>query len=738
MTSNSISVHSSSAEHGEIHNEKRNTSHVDFQRNHRIKTTSSFEQHSKEKIIRKKHWQEDKIAEVSSSCVNEKTKFDGNKLHHLLLKRNEILQDMEHVRQSAWVRRNSNSSNSNNRILLIDHEERIQSNCTNKNNTQTLDALAELAKKQRWKQHKQSTSPNGVLEFHLQQQRALNDDIMFHAQENTSHEQYSLPLNVHNQSYSSMGMMSAQSSIQEQNEISSLDASLDEIHTMITANDIQEECIECPIVLDGCSNSCSSLGTVSKCSTTNENIQQSPLTRSSDRTHDRHVDYLEQLCTLCNPSSTKSMQDTTSFELQEMDDSFQNLTLLKTWDNDSSGEDEHSYISALTYDDNCKGSYLVGNTIMKKVGLLIIVLIFCISCDWNVYFTKCSKMGIPTVQIVLDPFKTLHGSILAFYLTLKDMCIDIHQRKSDMFDVNTPTHEYIIRSYYETQGYHSGINYKFIHKVSNSLEDELVPYRYLVSDANQAYFQREVSYSCNPVVLPVTNSIESSFQREMYTCLEDSLSKNDMPYHQVTPRLLCLRKADFGFQKFRVLYQKDLVSVSVEKMSYRNELRIYKKWKSQISTIRLKIERRELMDEWNQRWMDSTKVTIFQSEANAFLFRRRVPSFFSFNRMVATTSWQSDLFAIESSTANLVQTNTNECFMGDRRGDSSLPVPSHMNCYQLSSTQEIQKPSVKEYLNSYEEDFTFDLNIGETFMELIKLIGFRKFGTAKTPRRSLM
>jgi hypothetical protein len=157
-----------------------------------------------------------------------------------------------------------------------------------------------------------------------------------------------------------------------------------------------------------------------------------------------------------------------------------------------------------------------------------------------------------------------------------------------------------------------------------------------------------------------------------------------------------------------------------------------KKWKLQLPNMKLKLKRRNLIHDLNLEWSDSTKVAIYQSERNAFLFRRRVPSFFTFNRMATKTSWQSNLSAIEYNTEIVARNNANRCLIGDRREDSTPPVSSHLDCHHFLPVRATRKPSVREYLNSNEDDISFDMNIGEQIMELIKLIKpkprLRKFG----------
>ena len=722
-------MNSWSAEHS-IHHQEKIKTHVDFKRNHRIQS-SSFE-HQEETIIRKKHLKE-KSTEGPSSCDNEKIKFDRNKLQHLFVKRNEIIQDMEQVRKSIWVRGKSNRSrNSCNRLLLIDHEEQMYpysyNNRISQANTQTLNALAELAKKQRWRQQKESSSPNGVSEFYIQINRDLNDDIISHMDENTF--QCLPPQDTFAKRNTSLGMISADSSIHEQDET----LSVDEINTMMTADDTQEDILNNFMSWNGSSVSYNSPCTITSVDHMKANIQHSDLESSSDTNNDSHVDYLEQLCTLCNPLSTRNINNESLFEQDEMDDSFQNLTLLKTWDNDSSCEDDRSYVSALTYEDECKRSLYDGNTKVKKLVFLVMTLIFCITCDWNLWYMNCSKMCISARKKAFRSVRTLHGGILAIHVNIIDSCKEAHQMVRNILDLNQLTsvmHEYFIQNFHETEGYHGEINYRSLHKLSSSsLEQEMTPSKNLFSDASQIYFIREI-YSCDPVLHPITSSIESSFQREKHTYTNELSSINDVSF-QTTPRLLCLNQADFGFKKYQVLYQKDLVSIFVENLSYDNEIRIMKKWKLQVPNMKLKLRRRSLIHDSNLQWSDSTKVAIYQSERNAFLFRRRVPSFFTFNRMATTTSWMSNSSAIEHSTEIVARNNANRCLMGDRREDSFPPVSSHLDCHHFLPVQATRKPSVREYLNSNEDDISFDMNIGEQIMELIKLIKpkprLRKFG----------
>lgn len=732
---------SNSAEHSWIQQHEKIQSHV--KQNHQTQSSSLLLDHQEEEtIIRKKEIFQEKNKEASSSGVSEKIKFDRNKLHHLLLKRKEIIEDVEQVRKSTWDRRNSTGNNSCNRKLLMDHEERIHPyfyrNHKSRANTQTLDALAELAKKQRWRQHKQSTSPSGVLEFHLQSNRSLNNDVISHAEENTSQGH---PPQYVQTSNTSLGMISVDSSIHEQDETLSID---DINTTMMTANDTNEYASNYSHVCNEYSNSYNSPCAVTRIGDTKENLPPSPLTSSSHTNHDRHVDYLEQLCTLFIPLSSKSSkQDESLLEQDDMDDSFQNLTLLKTWDDDSFDQDGRSYISALTDEGNCKRLSHDGNTIVKKILILFVTLICCISCDMNECFTSCTKLCTSVAHDAMSPLKTVHGVILTFHVNVIDIFIDTRQRVRNILDLEQlpcAMHEYIIKSYQETKGYHSGIDYNFIHKFSSAiLEEEMISSNNMVSDASQLYFQREVIYSCDPMSYPMTNSMEFSFQREMYTCDDNSSSLNDVSY-QVTPRLLCLRRADFGFQKYKVLYQKDSVSVFVEDLKYKNEMRIMKKWKMQVPNIKLNVKRRSLFYDVNLQWSDFTNVANYQGEANAFLFRRRVPSFFSFNRLATTTSWLSNSSAIDSSTEILARNNSNRCRMGYSGGDLSLPLTSHLNYHKCTPTQAKQEPSVKEYLNSNEDDISFDLNIGETIMELIKLAKprIRKFGSSKKAQKNIM
>lgn len=653
-----------------------------------------------------------KLSEQQQQHSNAK-KFDRRKLHDLLLKRNDTIQQVHHDRRSIWSR----SSNSySHKIILVDHENERKKDSNNfafdpsnvhdysKRKT-TMESLAELAKKQRRKE-KLKSSPIGVVDL---DEHFVDCQTKLEFRNNLAAGVACSGPMVGSFAASSLGMLTAESIADLDDRDSSFQ---DDNCTMITANydskEVDEEC-EFTSKSFPVSISSDSMERCSMITNFNKNLSpSSPVSMSSGYISDANMDYIVQLRTLFRLSPTKSIAsiELVGSQLESECHVKQNgiILLRKTFD-DGSSTDEKSHISELTYDGEYENPTLSRfrypiRTNAKWMLVCMILIVYVCTNDMTIRLDQIIVPSTASFQGTIQQVKILFN-VWSLTKYFKEMHISSDSKLWD-FKNN-------IKNFQQTEGCHGGVTYQLMH--DNSVISHYVSHS-VMSDAIEIYFQCDVKNLCEQKHLNhrQTETHIIYFQQDMYKCINVHMKPYDHS-ENVTHMLLGLRIADFGFQKAKLSLLNDVFLMKVESLSYKNEKSIRHKIRRLYPNTKIQIQRQYENVGYSRNF--SQEVISKYGETKPFVFQRRSPSFFNLKR-VPDKKLISNVSKVVSEKKVFVQNKESSCFKDDKS--------SNFRCQLITSEQDTTKDTVKEYLNSVDESVTFDMNIGETLSEMMKLL----------------